>query len=137
MYMFSNLVDKENNNYPFSKYIYDKTLLEKTQKFLKKKNEFSERELVQEYLPNYFEDVVDDKAQGIKTTTSGNEIDLNQKIKYLNYRTIENHFKLIESDLPEVSIFVLNDTKVGDCGRNILISLVEILGLLKSLLKSI
>ncbi|OKY78756.1 MAG: CRISPR-associated helicase Cas3 [Candidatus Methanohalarchaeum thermophilum] len=106
-----NLVDKENNDYPFSKYIYGEILLEKTRKFLKKKNEFSERELVEEYLPNYFGEVVDDKAQGVKTTTSGNEIDLNQEIKNLNYRTIENHFKLIEDNLPEVSIFVLDDTK--------------------------
>ncbi|PTD94873.1 hypothetical protein C9439_00080 [archaeon SCG-AAA382B04] len=104
-----NLVDEENKDYPFSKYIYDKILLEKTRKFLKKKNKFSERELVEEYLSNYFEEVVDDKAQGVKTTTSGNEIDLNQEIKNLNYRTIENHFKLIEDDLPEVSIFVLDD----------------------------
>lgn len=100
------LVDEKNDDYPYCRYIYSDLLIEKTRKKLKDYGDvIEEQTLINDILPKYFESVVNDTSQG----KSQDKVDFSQQINLLNHKKIENNFKLIKDDLPEISCFIIDD----------------------------
>ena len=100
------LVYEKNDDYPYCRYIYSDLLIEKTRKKLKDYGDvIEEQTLINDILPKYFESVVNDTSQG----KSQDKVDFSQQINLLNHKKIENNFKLIKDDLPEISCFIIDD----------------------------
>jgi len=113
---FSNLVlfeliDEDNNDYPYCKYIYDDILLSKTRDIFNGVNEIDERTLINVKLPVYFSKIINSISQGIVKNGSGNEKNLFNEINELNHKTVDKYFRLIQDDLPEISFFIIDDEK--------------------------
>lgn len=106
------LIDKENRPATYSSYIYDNVLLSKTRRILEEYgDEIEEKDLYSNILPVYFDFVINENSQGTFKSSEGNKINLKKQISGLQYDKVDRFFRLIKEDLPEISCFILQDSK--------------------------
>lgn len=106
------LVDENNKPKTYSSYIYDNVLRSKTIRILKEYGErIEERDLYSNILPKYFGFVINEASQGTYESADGNMINLKKQISGLQYEKVEEYFRLIKDDLPEISCYIIQDSK--------------------------
>ncbi len=111
------LVNEDHNNRSYSSYVYNRILLNITKELLKERDSIDEKNLRENLIPEYFSKVIKSIAQGIEKDKSGNERNLIKEINFMEFKKVEEDFKLIENNLPEITCFIMESKDDRDIWR--------------------